>query len=184
VIGVVGTALAGLVALVFSTAAFFKLGDRVGAMNSFVAMGFASSPSSPSALRLFVAVVGAEIVVAVALIVVPPIGAVMAFVLLAVFTAVLAHTSRTRPTVRCACFGSASQRAIGLSTFVRNGMLMAALLPAIGVLVFDRELSPQWELGSVFVGIGAALVGLLAVQLAILFEDTRSNSRSGLKALS
>jgi Methylamine utilisation protein MauE len=174
VIGLVGTALAGLVALVLSTAAFFKLGDRSGALGNFVAMGFVRDSSSRKATLLFAAVVGAELVVAVTLVVMPPVGAVLGLSLLVVFTAVLARTARTRPTVRCACFGSASQRPIGLSTFVRNALLMLALLPAIAQFGSDQTWWPRWELGSVFVGLGAALVGLLVIQLTMLLEDSRA----------
>ncbi len=173
-IGLVGTALAGLVALVLSTAAFFKLGDRSGALSNFVAMGFVRDSSSRKATLLFTAVVGAELVVAVTLVVMPPVGAVLGLALLVVFTAVLARTARTRPTVRCACFGSASQRPIGLSTFVRNALLTLALLPAIAQFGSDQTWWPRWELGSVFVGLGAALVGLLVIQVTMLLEDSRA----------
>ena len=173
-IGLVGTALAGLVALVLSTAAFFKLGDRSGSLSNFVAMGFVRDSSSRKATLLFAAVVGAELVVAVTLVVMPPVGAVLGLALLVVFTAVLARTARTRPTVRCACFGSASQRPIGLSTFARNALLMLALLPAVAQFGSSQTWWPRWELGSVFVGLGAALVGLLVIQLTMLLEDSRA----------
>ena len=175
-IGSVGTALAGLVALVLSTAAFFKLGDRSGATKNFVSMGFVRDPSSRRAGLLFGFVVGAELLVALVLIVFPPLGAALGLVLLGIFTAVLFRIKRTRPAVRCACFGSASQRPIGLSTFVRNGLLLVALLPAAVRLGSRSTLWPQWELGAVFVVTGAALEGLVLIQLTMSFEDMRTSS--------
>lgn len=181
------TALAALVALVFATAAVFKLGDKRNAIDTFSAMGFVKNSSSRFASVLFVGVVGLEFVSAVALIVVPPAGALLGLVVLGAFTVVLARTAKTRPTARCACFGSASQRPIGLSTFVRNGMLMLGLVPAVAVLLAGGSVQPQWGLGSVLFGVGAALVGVVVVQLAVVSEDARARalagSQSGLKAV-
>jgi hypothetical protein len=188
--GQCATALAALVALVLATASILKLGDQRNAKETFAAMGFVNNPTSGLAQALFAVVVGAELVSAVALIMMPPVGAIAGLILLAGFTAVLVRTSRTRPKVRCACFGSAAQRPIGLSTFVRNGLLMFALVPAIAVLFTGGSRLPRWGLGSVFFGVGAALLGLVLVQLAIVAEDARARSRSltvsqsGLEAVS
>ncbi len=180
VIELCATALAALVSLVFATAAAFKIGDRHNAMDTFSDMGFVKNPSSWSASALFAGVVGLELVSAVALIVVPPAGALLGLVVLGAFTVVLVRTARTRPTVRCACFGSASQRHIGLSTFVRNGLLMLGLVPAVAVLLAGGSFQPQWGLGSVFFSAGAALVGVVVVQLAVVFEDARARSLASL----
>jgi hypothetical protein len=182
--GQCSTVLAALVALVFTTAAVLKLGDRRDAIGTFAQMGFVKDPDSRSALLLFAAVVGLELLVAVTLVVVPPIGAVFGLGMLVIFTAVLARTARTRPTVRCACFGSVSQRPIGLSTFVRNGLLMVALVPAVGRLFSGVSLRPTWGLGSVFFGAGAALVGFVVVQLATVAQDFRSRSAAPLNPTS
>jgi hypothetical protein len=182
--GMCATALAAMVALVFATAAALKLGDRPGTIEGFVAMGLVKNPSSSATLVLFAGVVGLEVALAIALVVVPPVGAVLSLGLLGVFTVVLVRTARTRPSVRCACFGSASARPIGLSTFVRNALLMVALVPAIVRLFAGDSLQPSWGLGSVFFGAGAALTGFVLVQLAIVAEDARARTRAGLKAVS
>jgi hypothetical protein len=188
--GQCATALAALVALVLATAAALKVGDQRTTKETFSAMGFVRDPASGLAQVLFVGVVGAELATAVALIAVPSLGAIAGMILLAAFTAVLLRTARTRPTVRCACFGSTSQRPIGSSTFVRNGLLILGLVPAIAMLFTGGLLHPQWGLGSIFFGVGAALLGLVLVQLAIVAEDARARSRSlavspaGLKAVS
>jgi hypothetical protein len=182
--GLCATVLAAIVALVFATAAALKLGDRPGTIEGFVAMGFVKNPSSNATLGLFVGVVGLEMAMAIALVVVPPVGAVLGLGLLGVFTAVLVRTARSRPAVRCACFGSASARPIGLATFVRNALLMVALVPAIARLFTGDKLQPSWGLGSLFFGVGAALLGFVLVQLAIAAEDTRARTRAGLKAVS
>jgi hypothetical protein len=170
--GQCSTVLAALVALVFTTAALLKLGDRRDAIGTFAQMGFVKDPDSRWALLLFAGVVGLELLVSVALVVVPPIGAALGLGMLVIFTAVLARTARTRPTVRCACFGSVSQRPIGLSTFVRNALLMLALVPAVGWLFAGASLRPTWGLGSVFFGAGAALASFVVVQLASLTQDS------------
>jgi hypothetical protein len=188
--GQCSTALAALVALVLATASMLKLGDRRSAKETFAAMGFVNDPASVLAQGLFAVVVGTELVTAFALIVIPPVGAIAGLILLGAFTAVLVRTAQTRPKVRCACFGSASQRPIGLSTFVRNGLLMLALVPAIAMLFTGGSSLPRWGIGSVFFGVGAALLGLVLVQLAIVAEDARARARSlavsqsGLKAVS
>jgi hypothetical protein len=175
------TALAALVALVLATAAALKVGDQRTTKETFSAMGFVRDPASG---------VGAELATAVALVAAPSLGAIAGMILLVAFTAVLLRTARTRPTVRCACFGSTSQRPIGSSTFVRNGLLILGLVPAIAMLFTGGLLHPQWGLGSIFFGVGAALLGLVLVQLAIVAEDARARSRSlavsptGLKAVS
>ena len=168
------TVLAALVATVFTTAAVLKLGDRRDAIGTFAQMGFVKDPDSRSALLLFAGVVGLELLVAVTLVVVPPIGAIFGLGMLMIFTVVLARTARTRPTVRCACFGSVSQRPIGSSTFVRNALLMLALVPAVGRLFAGASLRPTWGLGSVFFGVGAALVSFVVVQLATVAQDSRT----------
>ncbi len=183
-IGLCATVLCALVALVFTTAAVLKLGDRRGAIEAFVAMGFVQNSSTRSAQLLFAGVVGLELFVAVVLVALPPVGAVLGLGVLGAFTAVLAMTARLRPKVRCACFGSASQRPIGLSTFVRNALLMLGLVPGVGLLVTNRSLQPRWGLGSVFFGAGAALVGVVGVQLAVVAEDARSRSSRTVKAAS
>jgi hypothetical protein len=178
VIGSCATALAGLVALVFGTAGFFKLGDRAGVLNNLVAMGFTKDALAPRASLLFALVVCVEFFVAILLIVVPPIGALCGLAVLGVFTVAVAFSVRSRPTVRCACFGSASQRPVGLSTFLRNALLMLALMPAVSVLLSSRSLQPRWELGSGLVALGLALLGLVILQLAVLYEDARFGSRA------
>jgi hypothetical protein len=184
VIGMCATALAGLVALVFATAAVFKLGGQREAIQAFVAMGFVTSSSSIAARFLFFCVIGTEIAVAAALIVVPPVGAVLGFGVLGAFTVVLARTAKRHPTVRCACFGAASQRPIGLSTYVRNGLLMLGLTPGLAQLVAGRSLRPEWGIGSLFFAVGAGLGGFVLVQLVMVAEDARARASSGLKAAS
>lgn len=183
-IGLCATALAGLVALVFATAAVFKLGGQREAVEAFVAMGFVANSTSIAARLLLFGVIGTEIAVAAALIVVPPVGSVLGVGVLGAFTFVLARTTKRHPTVQCACFGAASHRPIGLSTFVRNGLLILGLVPGLTQLVAGRSLRPEWGIGSMFFAVGAGLGGFVLVQLAIVAEDARARSSSGLKVIS
>lgn len=85
----------------------------------------------PTALaRLLPAV---ELVVAVALIASPPWGGVLAFAVLAAFTAVLAGVVRSGRSVSCRCFGGLSTKPISRWSLARNGLLLAvAAVAAVG----------------------------------------------------
>ncbi len=68
----------------------------------------------------------AEISAAALLVASPRFGGVLAFALLAVFTALVLRTLRAGRIVRCGCFGAADDRPIGPATVVRNVVLLAA----------------------------------------------------------
>lgn len=66
-----------------------------------------------------------EIVVAAMLILAPAWGGIVAFALLAAFTAVLVGVVRSGRSVSCRCFGGLSTKPISKLTLVRNGALLA-----------------------------------------------------------
>ena len=75
-----------------------------------------------------------ELATAAALVVAPAWGGVLAFALLAAFTAVLVPVVRSGRLVTCSCFGGISSRPVSPWTLVRNGGLLAlAAVAATGV---------------------------------------------------
>jgi hypothetical protein len=117
-----GRAAAVALAIVFAWAAVAKAADREGTADAFGALGL----RGPAALALAVPV--AELVTAVALVLVPVGGAFGALFLLVAFTVVLAGVVRRGVPVSCACFGAVSTRAadpVSLRSLVRNLVLLA-----------------------------------------------------------
>ena len=85
-----------------------------------------------SASRLAIAVPVAELVVAVTLVVWPPVGGSAALVLLAAFTVVLVRVARSGSGARCACFGALGSAPVGWAEVVRNLGLCALAVLALG----------------------------------------------------
>jgi hypothetical protein len=73
-----------------------------------------------------------ELLVAAVLVAFPAAGAVVAFVLLALFTVVLARAVRAGVSTACTCFGAVSAEPVSGSDLLRNGLLAAAAVAAWG----------------------------------------------------
>lgn len=71
-----------------------------------------------------------ELSVAALLVAVPAPGGVVAFVLLAAFTVVLARAVRAGVSTGCTCFGAVSAEPVSRSDLLRNGLLAAAAVAA------------------------------------------------------
>jgi hypothetical protein len=87
-------------------------------------LGFTRVPAA--AIALAVSVV--ELAAAVGLLVRPRWGWLLAFLLLASFSAVLALVLRRGSRPRCGCLGDLSAASVGPAQLVRNAVLMSALL--------------------------------------------------------
>ncbi len=123
-----GRILALVLAAVFLWAAFGKLRDRPSTASQFRDLGL------PRPAETVVVVAIAEIAVAGLLLVVPPWGAIAAFVLLIGFTTLLAGVVRSGRPVHCACFGALTDSPVSWRSLVRNAVLLVATLP---VMVLD-----------------------------------------------
>ena len=73
----------------------------------------------------------AEVVTAVLLVAVPPAGGVVALVLLAAFSLVIARALRLGLTTPCGCFGATSAKPVSSRDLVRNGLLACLALAAL-----------------------------------------------------
>ena len=71
-----------------------------------------------------------ELATALGLVVLPGWGGVLAFALLAAFTANLAFVIRSGRVATCACFGGTSTAPVSVRHLVRNGVLLALALAA------------------------------------------------------
>lgn len=107
-----------VLAVVMAAAAGAKLSRPADTRRSFEALGL----RSPAALAGGVPVV--ELAVAVLLIAVPPIGAVLAVVVLVAFSAFLIGRLRRGDETPCACFGQVRPRPIDGRDLVRNIALL------------------------------------------------------------
>jgi uncharacterized membrane protein YphA (DoxX/SURF4 family) len=72
-----------------------------------------------------------ELLLAVALVAVPPIGGIAALVLLVAFSAVLIRALRAGVTTGCACFGTAAGRRLSPRDLARNAVLAALAIAAL-----------------------------------------------------
>jgi hypothetical protein len=104
---------------VLVVAAVAKLRHPLATATDLAELGLAG----PALLARLIPV--AELATAGALFVAPPWGGVVAFALLAAFTAVLARVLRSGRAVSCACFGATSSRPISAATVARNVLLLA-----------------------------------------------------------
>jgi uncharacterized membrane protein YphA (DoxX/SURF4 family) len=77
------------------------------------------------------AVPAAEVVTAVLLVAVPPVGGVVALVLLGAFSAVIARALRLGLTTPCGCFGATSAKPVSRADLVRNLLLACLALAAL-----------------------------------------------------
>jgi len=112
----------GALAAVFAFAAGAKLADRQGTEAGFAALGV-PSPRLAAGLTS-----GAELATAIALIVAPPVGAVLGLALLAGFSTLLAGNLARGRRATCRCFGELSNRPISWRDLARNGVLAVLAL--------------------------------------------------------
>ena len=141
-------------AIVFAWAGVAKLLAPAATARSFAALGV------PPRLARVVPFV--ELTLAAAM-VLAPITAIAALVLLGVFTIVLVGADDG---VRCACFGSASSEPVSWVQVVRNGFLAAAAAVASGA-------TPRVpSLAAVLTTAGIAAIALLVLALADLKRKT------------
>lgn len=114
-----------VLAVVFVIAAVAKLADRDGTTDDFGSLGL------PEPARWATLVPLLELAVALTLVVLPGWGGVVAFALLAAFTANLAIVLRSGRVAHCACFGGSSTKPVSVRHLLRNaGLLLLALLAA------------------------------------------------------
>jgi len=112
-------------AVVFAWAGGAKFADLKGTQEGFAALGL--SQPEPRAIQ----VAAFEIATAVLLIVAPIGGALVALVLLAVFTFLLVRLLRSGSTAPCRCFGGIRSHPIAWTDVARN----AALAGVAGVVL-------------------------------------------------
>ena len=128
---------------------------------------------APTVLARAVPVI--ELVVAIALVVVPGWGGVAAFVLLAAFTTWLYSLIRSGVVVSCGCFGSASTEPVTLVEVARNGGLLA--LAATAATITSLAVP---DLPAVILFSTATLIGVVLVQLVGLAQVTNGLFRAEL----
>lgn len=123
---------AGVIAVVLGWAGLAKLAAPATTRRSFELLGL------PAARLAAWGVPGVELAVAVTLILNPRWGGLAAVVLLVVFTAFVVNVWRAGRGEGCACFGSTSNRPIGVTSLVRN----AALIVGAAVASFASQVGP------------------------------------------
>lgn len=121
----------------------------------------------PAPRVLAVIVPTAEAVTAALLIAAPRTGAAAALVLLAAFTLLLSDRIRRGAAVACGCFGSSRNEPASSVDFVRNGLLAAAGVTALGA---PGPVLPS--LAAVVATSAAGAAGLVVLALAGLRRQT------------
>lgn len=154
-----GMAAACVLALTFAWAGAAKLGRRAETAAGFAELGL----GRPELLGRVVPMV--ELALAVALLAAPAAGAAVTLVLLAGFTTVLVRALRRGVEVRCACFGQAGGPPLSWVDLVRNG-----LLGALAVLALGAGLEPR-----VPASVATAAVVLTAASSAALLGFLRQH---------
>ncbi|MEV0296622.1 MauE/DoxX family redox-associated membrane protein [Nocardia sp. NPDC050710] len=154
------------VGVVFGLSAWGKMADRVGTRAAVTDFGVPIRWVPAVALGL-PAVEGS-----VAVAVLPPrtavAAALVALLLLAVFTVAVARLLALGKRPACSCFGASSATPIGVGTLVRNGVLMALVVLA-GVGSLAQPGIPDGLPADDAAGL--AVVAVLAALLARLFGD-------------
>jgi peroxiredoxin len=158
-----------ILAAVFAVAAVAKLADRSGTRRSLEGFGVPSAAAG----HLAVAVPGAELLVAAALVPVATAwaGALAATALLAGFAGAVALALVRGVEADCHCFGRLSSEKVGWSTLVRN-LLLVGLAAFVAIAGADDAGAsvPAW------VG-GVALAAGVALNFAFLFQLMQQNGR-------
>lgn len=174
-----------LLVSVFSVAGITKLADRAGSKQALIDFGVPASLVAPLVVLLPLA----ELAVAVALIPTSTAwwGAVGALVLLLLFVVGISVNLARGRKPECHCFGQLHSEPAGWKTLVRNGVLAAvagfvvwwgyggAGPSAVGSLAY---LSTAQLLG---LGVGVAVLGLVAAQWWFLLGLLRQNGRLAMR---
>ena len=151
-----GMAAAGVLATTFAWAGAAKLSRPAE-----TAAGFATlCLGRPGALARIVPAV--ELVLAVSLLAAPRIGAAVALLLLAAFSAVLVRALRRGVEVRCACFGQAGGPPLSVVDLVRNGLL--GLLAGLALATDQPRVPSLPASGLMASAVLAGTAGLLALR--------------------
>jgi len=127
-----GYACGCILAFAFVTAAVTKVLRRAETAAGFTALGI------PGASVVARVVPVAELAVALALLLAPRIGGVVALALLGAFTVFLAHAIGTGVRAPCNCFGPSAGQPISSVDLVRNAILAGL---AIGALFADKPVA-------------------------------------------
>lgn len=151
----VGYVAAVVLALAFVRAGVAKVLAPGPTRASFAALGV---PGPDAAARLVPAV---ELGLAVALVVVPALGAAVALGLLAFFTTFLAGRLRAGVRAPCGCFGAAAAAPLSVLDLVRNALLGAL---AVAALAADGPTIPRP--GHLVLVVAATLLGASGLALA------------------
>jgi len=149
-----GYVTAILLAMLFWWAGFAKLRTRDRVVDEFAAMGIRSPETAARALPIV------EVGVALALVVVPWVGAIAAVGLLVVFTVVLVRVVVAGAVLPCACFGAVSERPASWADVVRNVLLIAAAAVAVGAERVSDLAAPD-----ITVPAGAFVLGFVVVRI-------------------
>lgn len=104
-------------ALTFAVAGVSKLLRRSEVVASFRALRLPAAPSLATAVPIF------EITLSVLLLTAPAIGAVLALVVLAVFSLVIVSALRRGVEADCGCFGAILRKPLSRADLVRNAFL-------------------------------------------------------------
>lgn len=148
-------AAAVVLAAVFALAGVAKLRRPAVTARSFSDLGL------PLSRELAVAVPAVELVLAVGLVVVPPVAAALSLLLLAAFTIVLALAIRSGGQAGCGCLGSTRNEPVSSVEIIRNGLLAGAAVVAMGA---SGPVAPG--LGDVIAVSTATLVAMVVIALA------------------
>lgn len=152
--------LAVAVALTLVTAAVAKIRQPIRTAQDFAALGL------PIPRFLARCVPAVEIAVAMALLVIPGWGAVAAFGLLALFTALLVSLVRSGQSIACSCFGAVSDEPVSWVEVARNVVLLGA---AAAIVPLDRLAPPSFPAIVAFSAL--AVIAAVAVQLVAFKRD-------------
>ncbi len=120
----IGSISALALALTFAVAGISKVLRREEVVVSFRAMGL------PAARSLSMGVPVVEIAISILIVIAPVIGAVLALVMLAVFSLVVTRALRQGIEVDCGCFGAILRKPLSRADLGRNALL-AALAAAV-----------------------------------------------------
>jgi hypothetical protein len=120
-----GMAAAAVLAAVLAWAGTAKLQRRQATAEGFAALGIPRPDQAAAGVPI------AELLIAVLLLAVPPVGAVAALLLLAAFTWIVVQRVRAGSEVPCACFGQPHAPPLSWTEVVRNGILAVFGLLAV-----------------------------------------------------
>ena len=126
-------AAALLLAAVFVVAAFGKLAARRQTAAGFARLGLPASGAMATAVPVL------ELTTALALVLVPVAGGVLAIVVLGAFTGFLVDRVKRGVAEPCRCLGSPSNRPVSWEDVARNGAFLAV---ALVVVLFAPGMAP------------------------------------------